>query len=143
MFDEEKKAKLAEERTLEREIHTMPKRELQALYKEIGDVLGVEPSTVDDLNLEFELVEQYGKTKDLMDEVLTDVTVPANQRAQVANAVVTALSHLVKLQEDLRREETLKIMESCLVESLKVLPEATKAQFFDEYARLATKAGLQ
>jgi hypothetical protein len=52
------------------------------------------------------------------------------------------LGQLVKLQEDLRRQETFKIMEGVLIEAIKRLPAAVKDEFFTEYARLAKRAGL-
>lgn len=98
---------------------------------------------VESMNLEIELVNQYNTVKDLQDETLADDDVPANQKAQVANSVASTLAQLIKLQEDLRREETLKIMEATLIECIKTLPEETKTAFFAEYERLARKAGLQ
>ena len=120
---------------------TMSKAELRKLRNEIDKLLPP-LQTVGDLNLEVELVEQYQKTKDLMDSVTLDEGVPVNQRAQVCNAVVTALQQLVKLQEDLKKQETLKIMEACLIDAVKVLPQVAKDAFFIEYERLAAKAGL-
>lgn len=118
----------------------MNESQLRELLDEIFDRL---PSdAIADLNLEEELVSQYRKTKGLMDEVLSDMDTPANQKAQVCNAVVSTLGQLVKLQEDLRKEQTLKVMESCLVEAIKTLPEPVKNEFFAEYERMATKAGL-
>ena len=99
-------------------------------------------ATLADLNLEKELVEQYLKIKTIMDEVVHDDRVPANQRAQVANSVVGALQQLHKLQEDMQREERLKIMEACLIDALKVLPDKTKEEFFEYYEATAKKAGL-
>lgn len=150
MFDPEKEARI---RTMEAEdvansldsygLGGLSKSELRALYKEVGEMLGETPASVGEMNLEAELVEQYIKTKDLVDDVLADSETPANQRAMVCNSVVSTLGQLVKLQEDLQREETLKIMESCLVEAIKTLPEDVKSEFFREYERLATKAGLK
>ena len=77
-----------------------------------------------------------------MDDVTDDFDVAPNQKAQVANSVVQTLGQLVRLQEDLRRNETFKVMEGVLVEAIKTLPTATKDQFFAEYARVAKKAGL-
>ncbi len=115
-------------------------KELRRLRSEIDKLL---PSTkVSDLNLEEELVEQYQKIKDLMDEVTESADVGASQKAQVGNSVVGTLGQLVKLQEDLRRQETFKIMEGVLIEAIKRLPAAVKDEFFTEYARLAKRAGL-
>ncbi len=114
-------------------------KELRRLRGEIDKLL---PSRVSDLNLEEELVEQYQKIKDLMDEVTESPDVGASQKAQVGNSVVGTLGQLVKLQEDLRRQETFKIMEGVLIEAIKRLPAAVKDEFFTEYARLAKRAGL-
>jgi len=114
-------------------------KELRRLRGEIDKLL---PSRVSDLNLEEELVEQYQKIKDLMDEVTESPEVGASQKAQVGNSVVGTLGQLVKLQEDLRRQETFKIMEGVLIEAIKRLPAAVKDEFFTEYARLAKRAGL-
>ena len=119
----------------------MSQSELRRLRSEIDRLLP-EGAGVGDLNLEDELVQQYHKTKDLMDETLLSDETPANQKSQVCNAVVTILSQLVKLQEDLKREQMMKIMEATLVEAIKTLPEETKNEFFTEYERLAARAGL-
>lgn len=145
MIDQEKLARVESAMGVQFENQTpsldlMGERELRKL---LDDVLKRLPKdALADLNLEEELVSQYRKTKDLMDEVLGDMDTPANQKAQVCNAVVGTLGQLVKLQQDLRKEQTLKVMESCLVEVIKTLPEKVKGEFFAEYERMATKAGL-
>lgn len=118
----------------------MNAKDLRRLRSEIDKLL---PSNkVSDLNLEEELVEQYQKIKDLMDEVSESADVGASQKAQVANSVVGTLGQLVKMQEDLRRQETFKVMEGVLIEAIKRLPAAVKDEFFTEYVRLAKRAGL-
>jgi hypothetical protein len=114
--------------------------ELRKMRDEIVKLLP--DDKLETLNLEQELVSQYRKTKDLMDDVLSDEGVQANQKAQVANSVVSTLGQLVKMQEDLKRQETLKIMESCMIEVMKMQPDEVRNLFFSEYERLATKAGL-
>ena len=88
------------------------------------------------------MVEQYRVIKQLMDDVTDEIDVTPTQKAQVANSVVQTLAHLVKLQEDLRRNETFKVMEGVLIEAIKTLPAKVKDQFFTEYSRIAKKAGL-
>lgn len=144
MFDPEKVAELktairAGESPMD-PLAGLSQKELRRLKADIEKLLPKE--AVEDLDLEKELVSQYTKTRDLMDEVLTDESVPTNQKAQVANSVVSTLGQLVKLQEDLRREQTLKVMEGCLVEVVKTLPEAKQTEFYAEYERIAEKAGL-
>lgn len=114
--------------------------ELRKLRDDIDRLLP--PNTIDALNLEGELVAQYRTIKDLMDSVKEDKDTPANQRAQVANSVVATLAQLVKLQEDLRRDEVLKLMESVLIDTLKDQPAAVRDEFFREYESRAAKAGL-
>jgi len=97
---------------------------------------------VKDLDLEDELMQQYEKTKSLMDDCIDDCETSPNQKAQVANSVVNTLGQLVKLQEDLRIQQTLKIMEQALIDTIKGLPKELKDEFFEEYERRAKKAGL-
>lgn len=149
MFDPEKEARI---RTREAEdvvnaldsygLGSLSKAELRSLYKEVGSILGDVAGSVGEMNLEAELVEQYIKTKDLVDDVLADSETPANQKAQVCNAVVGTLGQLVKLQEDLRREEKLKNMELAMIEALNTLPDDAKQVFFDEYERIAESKGV-
>lgn len=143
MIDAEKlasvKARIAGE-DVPNPLAVMAPADLRKLRREIDGLLPVD--TMATLNLEAELVEQYNKTKGLMNEVLDDEETPANQKAQVANSVVGALGQLVKLQEDLKRQETLKIMEACLIDVVKTLPDERKVEFYADYERLATKAGL-
>ena len=121
-------------------LNSMSQADLRRLRGNIDRLL---PSNdVSSLNLEDELVQQYIKTRDLMDATLLDEACPANQKAQVCNSVVTILGQLVKLQEDLKREQTVKIMEATLIEAIKTLPEEVKGVFFAEYERMAAKAGL-
>lgn len=144
MIDNEKlaqiKVSMAGNEDLKNPLVGISEADLRRLRSEINLLLP--DDKVEALDLESELVGQYRKTKLLMDEVLNDEDCPANQKAQVANSVVGTLGQLVKLQEELRREETLKIMESCLIESLKVLPDTVREGFFAEYERRAAKAGL-
>ena len=115
--------------------------ELWGIKREVDALLGVDV-TLKELNLENELVNQYYKIRSLMDSVSTDPDIPANQRAQVSNSVVTTLGQLVKLQEDLKKQEMLKIMEGALIEVVKILPTKSQNDFFEEYERIAKKAGL-
>jgi hypothetical protein len=139
--------KFAEMQTLLREGKStkdpLGKLSHKELRKLRGDIDALLPNVgVSSLNLESELIEQYHKTKGLMDETLADSECPANQKSQVCNAVVTILAQLVKIQEDLQKQESLKIMETLLIDSLKYLPEDEKTKFFDEYERMARKSGM-
>lgn len=137
MFDQTKLDQLNGQSTGE---VALTQAELRRLRSEIDKLLP--KNSLESLDLEVELVDQYYKTKDLMDQIVSDEVTPANQKAQVANSVVATLGQLVKLQQDLKREHTLKIMESCLVDAVKILPQQVKDDFFAEYERMAKKAGL-
>ena len=147
MIDESKMAKISapalDSRDLKASLKALPARELRKLLTMVEELL---PDTsvqkVKDLDLEDELMQQYTKTKDLMDECIGDTEVAPNQKAQVANSVVSTLGHLVKLQEDLRLQQTLKQMEATLIDVIKTLPKETKDEFFTEYETRAKKSGL-
>ena len=119
---------------------TLSPADLRRLRSEIDRLLP--DDSVKGMDLGDELVQQYHKTKQLMDDTLDSDDCPANQKAQVCNSVVTILAQLTKLQEDLKLQKTLALMESVLVEAIKTLPEAVKEEFFTEYARLAAREGL-
>jgi len=125
---------------LEGVLSNLPKKDLRRLKNMVDSLL---PSQrVKDLDLEDELMQQYEKTKSLMDDCIDDDETSPNQKAQVANSVVNTLGQLVKLQEDLRMQQTLKIMEQALIDTIKGLPKELKDEFFEEYERRAKKAGL-
>jgi len=125
---------------LEGVLSNLPKKDLRRLKSMVDSLL---PSQrVKDLDLEDELMQQYEKTKSLMDDCIDDCETSPNQKAQVANSVVNTLGQLVKLQEDLRMQQTLKIMEQALIDTIKGLPKELKDEFFEEYERRAKKAGL-
>lgn len=121
-------------------LEQMSQSELRRLSAAIGKLLPTDK--LSELNLESELVEQYNKIKGIMDEVLGDTGVQTNQKGQIANAVVSALKQLAQMQEDLQRQETLKIMEACLIEVVTTFAPEEQAKFYAEYERIATKAGL-
>jgi len=147
MIDESKMAKISapavDSRDLKAHLKAMPTKELRKLLTLVEELL---PDTsvqkVKDLDLEDELMQQYTKTKELMDECIGDPDIAPNQKAQVANSVVSTLGHLVKLQEDLRLQQTLKLMETTLIDVIKTLPVEVKEEFFSEYETRAKKAGL-
>ena len=125
---------------LEGVLSNLPKKDLRRLKNMVDSLL---PSQkVKDLDLEDELMQQYEKTKTLMDDCIDDCETAPNQKAQVANSVVSTLGQLVKLQEDLRLQQTMKIMEQALIDTIKGLPKELKDEFFEEYESRAKKAGL-
>lgn len=122
------------------DLDTMSVEELRELRDEIDRRLPED--SLDSLNLEKELVGQYRLVQRLQSDVITNDDFAPNQRSQVAGQVASTLQQLVKLQEDLKREQTLKLMESVLVDMIKSMPEDFKTNFFAEYKQRASKAGL-
>ena len=122
------------------DLDTMSVDELRELRDEIDRRLPED--SLDSLNLEKELVGQYRLVQRLQADVITNDDFAPNQRSQVAGQVASTLQQLVKLQEDLKREQTLKLMESVLVDMIKSMPEDFKTNFFAEYKQRASKAGL-
>jgi len=96
-----------------------------------------------DINLERELLQQFAVLKELQASVIQDGETPANQKAQVAGQLAAILRQIVDLQIKLSREEEFKMMETCLVEAVSLLPEDGRKVFFEEYAVLARRSGLQ
>lgn len=126
--------------TLRDQLLSMSEEDLRVLQDTLDELLPNQ--TVKELNLEDELMQQYKKTKRLMDEIANDLDIPPNQKSQVANSVVTTLTQLRNLQEDLRVQEGLKLTESVLMDMLQTMPEDFKAEFFEEYEARAMKVGL-
>ena len=122
------------------DLDAMTHDELRELRDEIDRRLPED--SLDSLNLEKELVGQYRLVQRLQADVITNDDFAPNQRSQVAGQVASTLQQLVKLQEDLKREQTLKLMESVLVDMIKSMPEDFKTNFFTEYKQRASKAGL-
>ena len=86
-----------------------------------------------DIDLSRELVLQMLSTQELQADVLTDDEVPANQRAQVANAVATILANLIKLQSEVYTSERLKKIEQVLIASVGLFPDTIGQSFFEAY----------
>jgi len=89
-----------------------------------------------DLDLEEELVIQFQQTKGLLNRVMIDEGVPANQKAQVINSCSSVLGQITKMQTELYSAERVKALEAALIKTLLTLPEATQIAFFAEYERL-------
>lgn len=108
--------------------------ELLALRAQIDARL---PATaLADLDLEEELVIQFQQTKGLLNRVIADENVPANQKAQVTNSCSSILGQITRMQTELYSAERVKALEAALIKSLLTLPEPAQIQFFAEYERL-------
>lgn len=92
-----------------------------------------------DVNLEQELVLQLQAVQRLQHVVLDDDTTPANQRAQVAGAVASALATLGKLQIEIYSSERLKRIEAIMAEVINEMPKKLQEQFFTRYEEILAK----
>lgn len=109
--------------------------ELLSLRAEIDARLPA--SSLQDMNLERELVRQYLKVQELQEESRQDEGVPYNQQAQVANSVASTLDALVKMQKDIYTSERFKAIENLLIQYIKRMPLELAEQFVAEYEALA------
>ena len=112
----------------------MPQETLLQCLDEIKAVLN--STSLVEMNMEEELVLQYRAVKALQGRVIDDLETPANQRAQVANAVASSLARLADLQMTIYTSERFKRIETLLIRHLRKLPEDMAAQFLDDYEEL-------
>lgn len=94
-----------------------------------------------DLDLNRELVLQVLALQQLQADVINDDDTPANQRAQVANSLSSALANLVRVQGDVYTTERLKKLEALYVDALNLLPEEVKHTTIEAYTRLLEESG--
>lgn len=124
----------AEGSTLFEDIKDWDVEELLELRASIDALL---PSTaLRDMDLEKEMVLQYHRVVALQTRVLGDDRTPANQLAQVSNAVASTLQQLVTMQTKFHTSERFKKLESLMIHYMKKLPLDVAEAFIDEYAKL-------
>lgn len=111
----------------------MPPEELLELRGLIDAKLPIKD--LKDIDLSRELVLQMLATQRMQNDVLIEKETPANQRAQVANAVGTILGNLIALQAKVYTSERLKKIESVLIATLATLPMDTQREFLDAYEK--------
>lgn len=121
-------------------LETLSEVELVRLRAEIDRKLPIR--SLQDINMERELVLQLITVQNLQHDVLSNEAIPANQQAQTANTVAAALATLAKLQGDIYTSERLKKVEQALIECLQDLPKEAAAAFLDRYEALLEERGL-
>lgn len=89
--------------------------------------------SMNDLNLESEILTQVAHVRRLRDHIATDKSTPANQKAQVNNSCTALLAQLVKMQETVYNIERVKKLEAVLIKCLQKLPDHVVGEFLDEY----------
>lgn len=109
------------------------------LYTDL--IASLSSKSLKDLDMERELVIQLHTVQRLQKDVLHDENIPANQRAQAANVVASALNSLAKLQSEIYTSERLKRLEGALIEAVQTLPMETQQTFLDSYERTLQAQG--
>jgi|688.fasta_scaffold404463_1 hypothetical protein len=87
-----------------------------------------------EIDLGEEMVAQYNLLKRLQSEVLSDPDVPANQKAQVSNAVTTTIKMLVDTQTNFYTHERQRRLEGLLIRHMRTWPLEQAQAFLDLYA---------
>lgn len=108
--------------------------DLQALSDVLAEMRPMK--ALSEMNLEHELIDQYEKVKTMQREVMTDTDVPANQRAQVVNAVAATLQQLIKMQTDFYNAERFKAIEALMIKAMRKLPKEAADEFLAEYEKV-------
>lgn len=108
--------------------------ELVRFREEITSALP--PLQLGKLNLEEENLIQYHTLKELQSSVMEDEEVPANQLAQVANAVAAVLKTLGDQQAALYTSERYKSIENLLIRHLTSREDEFSEKFLAEYREL-------
>lgn len=92
----------------------------------------VTASKLNDLDLDKELLDQYKNAKEILEDILRDESIAANQKAQVINTISAILQNIIKLQQELHSVERLKLIENTLIETLQS-HETLKEAFLKDY----------
>lgn len=94
------------------------------------------------MSLRDQLAFRMKQASQLYEAIQHDDEVPANQKTQVLNTIVSIISQLTKLETDMHSVEQVKRLERALISTLKRMPEELQQGFFKEYeAELAKSAG--
>lgn len=109
--------------------------ELLDLVQEVMDMI---PETkLTGIDVGRALLVQNAILTRLQNEVLESKDIPANQKAQVANAVGANLQKIAKMQSGQYTAERFKRIEIGLIELLNSWPRDQTVEFFEQYAKLS------
>jgi hypothetical protein len=97
------------------------------------------PIKLADFNVEAELLTHFHSLRSLHNLVVDDDEVPANQKAQVANAVTGSLDKVAALQNSVYDSERFKRVENLLIRHLSTLEQALAEKFLTEYEQILGK----
>lgn len=111
--------------------------DLLALRAQIDKKL---PATdLSELNLEKETVIHFMTVKEVMNNVMDEDGVPANQKAQLMNSCSSSIAQMAKIQTELYNAERVKKIEQAVIETLKKMDEDVIERFFSLYEELLEK----
>ena len=85
------------------------------------------PASLQDLDLQDELLTQYVQAKQLLKDVEFADEIPLNQKAQAQNSILGILAQIIKQQETLHNVANVTRIELALVAALKECPEVKEA----------------
>lgn len=92
------------------------------------------PLTLQDLDLEQELLIQFSSVRALQTDIIEDEEIPPNQRAQVANSVSSILGQLVERQNTVYTSERFKRIEAALIRWLSSFPDDVARSMLESYS---------
>lgn len=90
------------------------------------------PTSLDQIDLDKELAEQFTRAKQLLMNADLDDEATLAQKAQITNSITSILQNIVKLRTDLHNAERIKAIEATLISVLKDYPEV-QDKFLDQY----------
>ena len=134
MLNPDKKMSIGKDDRPNLPANRLPVSELLDRLHEIRQSLP--PLTIAETNMEQELMLQLVTLRELQAEVLKDGTVPANQKAQVANAMTSLMLKLSEMQSAVYNSERFKRCEALMIRTLRQLPEEVASKFIEEYSDL-------
>jgi tryptophan synthase beta subunit len=94
--------------------------------------------TLDDLDLDKELLQQFTTAKEVLEDIRHEQDVPANQKAQVINTITNILQGILKMQQDLHNVERMKLVENTLIEVLQ-RHQTLREAFLEDYEKALKK----
>jgi hypothetical protein len=92
----------------------------------------VTASTLNDLDLDKELLDQYKAAKSVFEDIQYSEAIAPNQKAQVINTITSILQNIVKVQQELHNVERMKLIENVLIATLQN-HETLKEAFLRDY----------
>jgi len=96
--------------------------------------------TLNEIDLQQELVLQFVGAKALLKDVQSDIETPLNQKAQIINSASAILKQLASIQTELYSAERNKALELTLIELIKAEADPeTRDWFLEEYERRLEK----